>query len=977
MLALQPPVSGSAVIPRSPQTEHQQHQHPRQSSPQDFSTIMQQQHQQQQQQLQLQQQQQQQQQQHTMTPVIQIQSLNDPRHGSFQFHLQEQQQMQAHLQLQQQMQQQQQQQQQQQRGGVTSPLDKPGSPWMVNDFPPLPRTGQSNMNQSLLSQSFNPIHPLQQQQQIPRSVSASNGFPQQQQQQQHSIQSQLHLMQQQQQQQQQHQLLHFQGLDGGQGMNSHMNSPNTSALMDSSVVNSIHSQQQQQHFQGLSQNSLLGPFDPANNNNNKGPEMFHIASPPLTPSGVMARSPSSYSAFGMNNSVKRPPLWPMDRPIVLPFPRQTPTPSQSSKAANLQHIPCKFFKSGACTAGKNCLFSHSRDPPSENFVCKYFLKGNCKFGAKCSLSHSFLAMDRKTSALLPAGAGGSLGRTRLERRASSGAILNNNLWQQQPTTEPHSPPYGSTLPQQKLQLNNNNVEFTMGRPPSQSGFMKPTLARATSESLRSALYMSQDNTTGISRSPFSPDDDLTSPDGNGERNAISGNTPFNLLGSLESRMRQHLAAPLPIRQRSLPDIFRLAPLSHEGSALPTSPFYQPGNKGLFLSVSCESDTNAPSSSPLRLHSIPEIHGVCNNGNSTQGSGGSLMQRRASAIEFTDLHEDEFSDLDDEDTGDQGILPSSLNDLLTTRERQRRQSRQDDIEPRSNGMFPSPASGSLRDDKDDDEIRFAFSNHSLSTSGSNQGTEFHQAIYGDHQQQYHPHSHQQQQHHGGGLEMIHSPHAMLIASSSNSSLSSHQIPTHPFDDLSSYQEYDQQHHRQHLLHLPGHIVPVPVTTSTQSQSSAGRGLHYKEQSGTPDPFCPFPQETEEVQFTMDDDDHESILAAAAGVDALTADYDSFSELDLQQTGARAGLLRSNSIIAAEKLNETGHQQQQQQQGTMTPVSPLSREEENGDGGGMMGSIDFSALSISGGSGGGGLMISGGGLEDGNGSLSYAGIARSQK
>lgn len=232
--------------------------------------------------------------------------------------------------------------------------------------------------------------------------------------------------------------------------------------------------------------------------------------------------------------------------------------------------------------------------------------------------------------------------------------------------------------------------------------------------------MSQDGTTGIPRSPFSLDDDLTSPDSNGERNNTNSNTPFNPLGSLESRMRQHLAAPLPIRQRSLPDIFRLAPLSHEGSALPTSPFYQPGNKGLFLSVSCESDTNAPSSSPLRLHSIPEIHGAYNNsGNSTQMNGGSLMQRRASAIEFTDLHEDEFSDLDDdEDTGDQGILPSSLNDLLTTRERQRRQSRQDDIEPRStNNMFPSPASGSLRDDKDDDEVRFAFSNHSLSTSGT--------------------------------------------------------------------------------------------------------------------------------------------------------------------------------------------------------------------------------------------------------------------
>ncbi|KAF9086883.1 hypothetical protein BGX29_001154 [Mortierella sp. GBA35] len=655
--------------------------------------------------------------------------------------------------------------------------------------------------------------------------------------------------------------------------------------------------------------------------------MFHITSPPLTPSGVMARSPSSYTTFGMNNSVKRPPLWPMDRPLVLPFPRQTPTPSQSSKAANLQHIPCKFFKSGACTAGKNCLFSHSRDPPSENFVCKYFLKGNCKFGAKCSLSHSFLALDRKTSALLPTG--GSLGRTRLERRASSGAILNNNLWQQQ--TEPLSPPYVSSLPQQTIQLNNNNVEFTIGgRPSSQQGFIKPTLTRTTSENLRSTLYMSQDGSSGIPRSPFSPPDDHPiSPDCNGERNSLT----FNHLGSLESRMRHHLEAPLPIRQRSLPDIFRLAPLSHEASALPTSPFYQPGNKGLFLSVSCESDTNPPSSSPLRLHSIPEIHGLYNN------PAGSSMQCRASAVEFSNMQEDEFSDLD-EDAGEQGILPSSLNDLLTTQERQRRQSRQDDIEPRSN-IFPSPASGSLRDDKDDEEIRFAFSNHSLSTSGSNQGTQF-----------YH-----------GGLEMVHSPHAMLIPSSS----SCRQMSTHPFDDISSYEEYDQGQH-------------VPSSVQRQGSGIGVGGLHYKERSGTPDPFCPFPQEVEEVQFTMDDED--SLLDGAAAVDALTADRDdTVHDQHLQQQhqhqqqfygGARAGLLRNNSIMmVADKMGEGGQQHQQKQQGTMTPVSLLGREEDNDDG--VLGMVDFSSLSISGGRVGGHSQD----LVDPVGSLSYAGIARSHK
>lgn len=53
---------------------------------------------------------------------------------------------------------------------------------------------------------------------------------------------------------------------------------------------------------------------------------------------------------------------------------------------DLQHVPCKFFRNGTCTAGENCPFSHSLE--TERPICKYFLKGNCKFGPKCALSHA-------------------------------------------------------------------------------------------------------------------------------------------------------------------------------------------------------------------------------------------------------------------------------------------------------------------------------------------------------------------------------------------------------------------------------------------------------------------------------------------------------------------------------------------------------------------------------------------------------------
>ncbi|ODV97370.1 hypothetical protein PACTADRAFT_20210, partial [Pachysolen tannophilus NRRL Y-2460] len=56
-------------------------------------------------------------------------------------------------------------------------------------------------------------------------------------------------------------------------------------------------------------------------------------------------------------------------------------------AKNLSHVPCKFFRQGACQAGSSCPFSHSMDSVSEQTPCKYFQKGNCKFGVKCALAH--------------------------------------------------------------------------------------------------------------------------------------------------------------------------------------------------------------------------------------------------------------------------------------------------------------------------------------------------------------------------------------------------------------------------------------------------------------------------------------------------------------------------------------------------------------------------------------------------------------
>lgn len=184
--------------------------------------------------------------------------------------------------------------------------------------PYLPNRPQPTMNQGLLTQSFNGIHPLQQQQQQQQQPQQQPSRPLLNS---NSFQAQRPGMS----------LMGHYGSEGGPMFAPQLSSPNTPSLgMDTSPGNnSTYSH----HIQGLNQDSPMGYDYPRWNDPHKThpTDMFHIASPPLTPSGVMARSPSSFSSFGAVNSVKRPPLWPMDRMPIMPFPRQTPTPSQASK----------------------------------------------------------------------------------------------------------------------------------------------------------------------------------------------------------------------------------------------------------------------------------------------------------------------------------------------------------------------------------------------------------------------------------------------------------------------------------------------------------------------------------------------------------------------------------------------------------------------------------------------------------------------
>lgn len=64
------------------------------------------------------------------------------------------------------------------------------------------------------------------------------------------------------------------------------------------------------------------------------------------------------------------------------------TKNQHSSQKAYAHVPCKFFRQGACQAGDSCPFSHSLDASTaDRTPCEYFRRGNCKFGNRCANAH--------------------------------------------------------------------------------------------------------------------------------------------------------------------------------------------------------------------------------------------------------------------------------------------------------------------------------------------------------------------------------------------------------------------------------------------------------------------------------------------------------------------------------------------------------------------------------------------------------------
>ncbi|KAJ5624694.1 hypothetical protein N7510_001003 [Penicillium lagena] len=127
-------------------------------------------------------------------------------------------------------------------------------------------------------------------------------------------------------------------------------------------------------------------------------------------------------------------------PSGLDMARSPPNPGNK----NTKHVPCKFFRQGACQAGPACPFLHSTDSAVDYAPCKYFTKGNCKFGAKCALAHILpdgRRVNRPTGGMSMGGSHLNLGgRVNPQTYVNQDSALTNSVLSQQ-RMNGHEPRY--------------------------------------------------------------------------------------------------------------------------------------------------------------------------------------------------------------------------------------------------------------------------------------------------------------------------------------------------------------------------------------------------------------------------------------------------------------------------------------------------------------------------------------------------------
>lgn len=319
---------------------------------------------------------------------------------------------------------------------------------------------------------------------------------------------------------------------------------------------------------------------------------------------------------------------------------------------NLNHVPCKFFRQGACQAGKACPFSHNMDPTIETAPCKYFSKGNCKFGAKCALAH-ILPDGRRVNR--PAIHGnGHLQFGRMDTGFTNHrSALHNSLMQANTSAIGHHTPTHSLGGQEDF--------------PALTSQPTPQIEQNLSSSIPDSQFGSPRNAEGLSMSVL------------GSSHRTLGPLDATLPASIDRYDYSYYAKHGPFAS-SVPNTFGV---ESPPPSLPSSIRGETTVSALRRSAFGEEDsTELSRSAQLREGSFGEriLHSSTRRNNKIYSSSYAGPQTLFNG--FSGLNglkdSDAIADSSDADfTFEEDFLPESLTDLLTPAERNRRMSRTDE------------------------------------------------------------------------------------------------------------------------------------------------------------------------------------------------------------------------------------------------------------------------------------------------------------
>lgn len=373
----------------------------------------------------------------------------------------------------------------------------------------------------------------------------------------------------------------------------------------------------------------------------------------------------------------------------------------SKKKEALGQVPCKFFRSNGCSAGASCPFAHTLPGDGgQKSVCQWFLKGSCRFGHKCALAHVLpgqpMSMDRKNKRAAQHG-------QPLPQAPSQQQLAGTNAPMQasQPPSMPSGQPKAGQMPgsmqrpitaqqvqQQAQALSQAQGASQLPLPPQQQSMphrhdLIP--GQAASQPMAQMHYRKASFTTRDHDLPFGmPDDFQTSAPASTAAAAFAvadparagfeatqdpslstsfaGSTSFRRPSTLSQSLSASLAAQSFGGMDSAAAAAAFGTSASASRAFGTSPFSHPSGHALFFSGSQDSEGGAgPFSRSNRdvfgAHSIgrkddaAKLWGGVSAGASAQPIGGSKV-------------EEEMEDAED-------FLPSSLSDLLTPAELDRR------------------------------------------------------------------------------------------------------------------------------------------------------------------------------------------------------------------------------------------------------------------------------------------------------------------